>query len=67
LPPGAGQVVAHDDDAALRDALVPRLLDASQARDEGEFGRRFVATSCRPATTAAAVRSLYADVARASA
>jgi glycosyltransferase involved in cell wall biosynthesis len=67
LPEGAGQVVAHDDDAALRDALVPRLLDAPLARDEGEVGRRFVTTSCRPATTTAAVRSLYADVARESA
>jgi glycosyltransferase involved in cell wall biosynthesis len=67
LPPGAGEVVAHDDDGALRDAVVARLLEPLVARDEGEVGRSFVTTSCRPATTAAAVRSLYTDVARVSA
>ena len=63
LPTGAGQVVAHDDDAALRDAVIARLLDPPLARDEGAVGRRFVTASCRVSTTTAAVRRLYAELA----
>jgi glycosyltransferase involved in cell wall biosynthesis len=63
LPTGAGEVVVHEDDAALREAVVARLLDPSLARGEGAAGRRFVTTSCEDSTTAAAVRSLYAELA----
>jgi glycosyltransferase involved in cell wall biosynthesis len=63
LPTGAGQVVAHDDDGALRDAVTTRLLDPPLARGEGAVGRRFVTTSCGVSATAAAVRSLYAELA----
>jgi glycosyltransferase involved in cell wall biosynthesis len=63
LPHDAGEVVAQDDDAALRDALVARLLNRAVAQEEGAAGHRFVRASRRLATTTAAVRSVYADVA----
>jgi glycosyltransferase involved in cell wall biosynthesis len=67
LPPEAGQVVAQDDDVALRDAVIRRLSEEHLASAEGAAGRRFVTTACSVSATTAAVRSLYADLARASA
>lgn len=63
MPDDAGEVVDQDDGAALRDALVARLLNRDVAQKEGAAGRRFVRASRRLSTTTAAVRSVYAEVA----
>jgi glycosyltransferase involved in cell wall biosynthesis len=67
LPADAGQVVAQDDDVALREAVVRRLTDRDLAHLEGASGRRFVTTSCSLVTAGAAVRALYAELTGASA
>ena len=67
MPQGAGRLVAHDDDAALTQAVVSRMLDSHLARTEGGVGRRFALVSCGRSSANAAVRSLYADVTRVSA
>jgi glycosyltransferase involved in cell wall biosynthesis len=67
FPPGAGAVVGHEDDAALRDAVVLRLHDREVGLSEGAVGRGFVTTRCSLSATTRAVRALYAEVARAPA
>jgi glycosyltransferase involved in cell wall biosynthesis len=64
LASGAGEVVPHDDDSSLRDAVIRRLQHPELARTEGAAGRDFVTTSCSLAASTAAVRELYAELVR---